>query len=177
MPAVGLVLALGLSIGLASQSCNVSGTDLTIDDLRDHVVVTNASASEDASVNIFTPLANVDLYVLAGSSRTVYFLAARKYIVEVQAQSDPSGVTYKQGLLDLRDRLVALSLHPDNPSADVAGALVELSTVEAALQQMHGSQGSQSCTAAIKTGVDGAVTAAWNPSAVGGAGAWTLTCG
>jgi hypothetical protein len=176
MTPVGLFLAVGLTIGLAAQSCNVGGTDFTIDDLSDHVVVTNASATEDATVNVSTPLGSVDLYIQAGTSRTAWFVAAREYTVEVAASDDPSGLTYRQGLLDLRDKLETLSLHPENPSADVAGALVELSAVEAALQQMHGSRAAQTCSATLTTGVDGKATVTWSTSGLSGTGIWALGC-
>jgi hypothetical protein len=176
MPSVGLVLALGLTIGLAAQSCDVIDTGLTIDDLTDHIVVTNASVDQDASLRVTTSVSSLDFDLASGTSGTLSGLAARKYTIEVFAGNDPSGLTYRQRLVELRDKLVTLSLHPENPSADVAGALLELSTVEAALEQMHESAGSQTCSAPIKTGVDGKVTVTWNPAGLGGAGVWALSC-
>jgi hypothetical protein len=176
MTLLGLFLAASLSIGLAAQSCNVGGTDFTIDDLSDHVVVTNASATEDATVNVSTALGSVDLDIPAGTSGTAWFVAARTYTLKVVASDDPSGLTYRQGLLDLRDKLETLSLHPENPSADVAGALVELSVVQSALQQMHGSRASQTCSATLTTGVDGKATVTWSTSGLSGTGIWMLGC-
>jgi hypothetical protein len=175
MPPFGLALAVGVTLVFAAQSCDVGGTGFSIDDLTDHIVVTNASATQDVTVNVSTSLSSVDLDLPAGSSRTVGALTASKYTLEVFASDDPSGATYKQGLLDLRDKLVTLSLHPENPSADALGAVVELSSVETALQQMH-ADGFQTCNAAIKTGVDGKATVTWSASGLTGTGVWVLSC-
>jgi hypothetical protein len=177
MPPFGVFLAVGLTIGLAAQSCDVGGTGFTIDDLRDQITVTNASTDQDAHVFISTSHGERDFHVAPGGSQTVYALAARKYTLEVYAPDDPSGATYKQALLDLRDKLVTLSLHPENPSADAGGALVELSVVESALEQMHGAQTFQSCSGPIKTGVTSQATMTWSTSGLTGAGIWALSCG
>jgi hypothetical protein len=80
---------------------------------------------------------------------------------------DPSGATYKESLLTPRDQLETLSLHPENPSADAGGALIELGVVESALQQMPTSETYQSCSSPIKSGVPSQVTVTWNRSPLG----------
>ena len=177
MPPLGLVLAAGVSLVFAAQSCDVGGTVFTLDDLSDHVVVTNASTDQTALVNFSTSLDERNFVLSPGGSVALRMLAATKYTLEVDAPGDSSGLTYRQVLLDLRDKLVTLSLHPENPSADVGGALVELSTVESALAQLHGSAASQTCSAAIRTGVDGHATVTWDTSGLSGTGIWVLSCG
>jgi hypothetical protein len=118
-----------------------------------------------------------DIALAPGGSETVDVLAAPKYEIDVFAPEDPSGATYKESLLTLRDQLETLSLHPENPSADAGGALIELGVVESALQQMPTSETYQSCSSPIKSGVPGQVTVTWNPSPLDSGGIWALSCG
>jgi hypothetical protein len=174
---VGVLLSVGLSVGLAVQSCDVGGTSFTIDDLRDPITVTNTSTDQDALVFVSTSLGERDFHLAPGGSRTVLTLAARKYTVEVYAPDDPSGATYKQSLLDLRSQLQDLTLTPEAPASVFAGSIAELAVVESALQQLHSSKSFQSCSAPIKTGVANHATLTWTTSAVTGTGIWGLSCG
>jgi hypothetical protein len=175
MTPVALLLAVTVAIGMSASSCTFAGSGFSIDDLSDHVVVTNASAAEDASVTVTTSLGSVDLEVPAGTSRAVWFLASPKYTLALHPTDDPSSVTYRHTLLSLRDKLETLTLHPENGSVDVAGVLDELRLVEVALQQLHGSQAAQTCSAPVTSGADGTATVTWTDSGLSG-GVWTLSC-
>jgi hypothetical protein len=177
MPPLGLILAVGVTFGLAAQSCDVGGTAFSLDTLRDPITVTNASTDHDAYVYVSTSLGQRNFHLAPGGSHTVIALAATKYTLDVYAPADPSGATYTQALLDLRDKLETLSLHPENPSADAAGAIVQLSVVETALHQLDTFAPFQSCSGPIKTGVASQATITWSTSTLTGAGIWVLSCG
>jgi hypothetical protein len=177
MPPLGLILAVGMTVGLAAQSCDVGGTGFSIDDLRDQIVVTNTSTDHEAHVFMSTSLGDRDAVLAPGQSRTLLTLAARKYTLEVDGPDDPSGVTYKQSLLDLRSQLQDLTLTPEASAASVTGAVAELATVESALHQLRNSPTFQSCSGPITTGVVSHATVTWTTSGLTGAGIWTLSCG
>ena len=176
MTPIGLFLAVGLTIGVAAQSCDVGDTGFTIDDLRDRITVTNASTDEDAYAYVSTSLGERNFHLAPGSSETVLTLAARKYTLEVYGPEDPSGATYKQSLVDLRDELVGLSINPADSAATPESAMEALLVVEKALHQLRGSQTFQSCSGAIKHGVDNHASATWT-SPGGISGVWVLSCG
>jgi len=110
-------------------------------------------------------------------SELLLTLAARKYTLEVYAPGNPSGLTYKQSLLDLRSQLQDLTLTSEASAASVTGAVAELATVESALHQLHNSPTFQSCSGPITTGVVSHATVTWTTSGLTVAGIWTLSCG
>jgi hypothetical protein len=171
MPRVGIIVALSLSVGFLAQSCDVGS--FTIDDLTDKIVVTNASATEMAWVFVTTDHGNFGFYLTPGGDHTVVTLAETDYSANVEPATLGAAATYHQSLADLRDRLQEISLTPEAPGADIAGALSELYLVQRAVTQMNA--GSQSCKGKIKSGVDNNVTV--NSTDVSGSTVWVLSCG
>jgi len=171
MPRVGILVALSLTIGVLAQSCDLAG--FTIDDFRDKIVVTNASASQKAYVFAVTDHGSFEFYLKPGGHATVLTLAATDYKVQVGSADLGSAEGYQASLVELRDRLQEISLTPEAPGADVAGALTELYLVQEALTQMDA--GYQTCKGKIKSGVDNNVTINWTDA--GGTGVWVLACG
>ena len=169
----GLLLTLTLVFGGVAQSCDVGG--FTIDDLRDTVIVTNASTSQEAQVLLSTNLGRVDAIVPAGTTTTFGIMAATTYTLQVWAPDDPSGATYRKSLLDLRDELMDLSINPGDSSATPVSALAQVLLVQTALQQLHGSKGSQTCSGKVTTGVESRATVTWTEPT--GTGFWALSCG
>jgi hypothetical protein len=177
MPPLGLVLALGVTFGLAAQSCDVGGTGFSIDDLTDHIVVTNTSTDQTAYAHLSTSLDDRNFSLAPGLSGTLKVLAATKYTLEVYAPADPARGTYTQSLLDLRSELVDITLTPEASTGTLARAVTELSIVESALVQMHGAQMYQSCSGVLKSGVAGQATITWTSAGSSGTGVWSLNCG
>jgi hypothetical protein len=169
----GLLLALGLGIGVMAQSCDVGG--FTIDDVSDHVTVTNASSGQSALVLVSTSLNRGQLVLTPGQSRSFTVLAATKYAVEVAPLSAPSGTSYAASLIELKARLEDLAKSPGAGPADIANAVTDLWLVDAALKQMN-PIGMQSCSHSLTSGVDGQATLSWT-EATGGIGLWVLNCG
>jgi hypothetical protein len=171
MHRVGTIAALSLTIGLLAQSCDLG--DFTVDDFRDQIVVTNAGASQRAYVFVVTDHGSFEFYLKPGGHATVVTLAATDYSVQVASADLGSAAGYQESLIELRDRLQEISLTPEAPGADVAGALSELYLVQKALTQMDA--GYQTCKGKIKSGVDNDVTINWTDA--GGTGVWVLSCG
>lgn len=171
MPPVGIAVALSLTIGVLAQSCDLG--DFTIDDFRDKIVVTNASAGQKGYVFVATDHGSFEFYLKPGGQVTVVSLAATDYTVQVEDGDAGVAIDYQENLIDLRDRLQQISLTPEAPGADVAGALTELYLVQKALTQMDA--GYQTCKGKIKSGVDNNVTINWTDA--GGTGVWVLSCG
>jgi hypothetical protein len=170
---VGLILTLSLAIGVLTQSCDVGG--FTIDDIRDTVTVTNTSTSQDAFVHLSTSLGKVDTRLAAGTSATYGVLAATKYRIDVWAPTDPSGVTYRQSLLDLREELVDLSINPRDSFATPESVVAQLLLVQSALKELHGSKSVQTCSASINPDGNNTATITWTQPT--GTGFWVLGCG
>jgi hypothetical protein len=172
MPRVGIVVALSLTIGVHAQSCDVG--DFTIDDLSDKIVVTNASASQTAFVLVVTSSGNYGAYLKPGGQTAFTPTASTDYRAQVGPADGASAAgRYHRGLPDLRDRLQEISLTPEAPGSDIAGALTELYLVQKAVTQMDA--GSQTCKGKGKSGVDNGVTI--NSTDVGGTSVWVLSCG
>lgn len=170
---VGLVLALGLSFGVMAQSCDVGG--FTIDDVSDHVTVTNASTSQSALVLVSTSLDRGQMVLGPGGSRTFTVLAATKYALQVAPLNAPSGTSYGASLYELKARLEDLAQAQGAGPADISSAITDLWLVHEALKQLN-PIGLQTCSHALTTGVDGHATLTWTETA-GGTGLWVLDCG
>ena len=89
---------------------------------------------------------------------------------------DRNWVTYKDTLLRLRDQLQDLTLSSKASQDQVANAVMELTLVQSALEQMNGSTVLQSCSGALVSGVTSQVTVKWTET-TDGTGLWVLDCG
>ena len=166
-----LLLVFGLLSGVFAEQCDIG--DFAIDDFSNHVVVTNISSTVDAFAAVKTNHGQVTMALEAGKSRTAIFLAATKYTVNVGGQGSSDWINYKDTLLRLRDQLQDLTLSSKASPDQVANAATDLTLVQSALEQLHGSNVLQSCGGDLVSRVTSQVTVRY----ANGPGLWVLDCG
>jgi hypothetical protein len=174
MLSMKLLLAFGVMTGIFVDKCDLG--DFNVEEFADKVTVTNISTGGDAFVAVKTNHGQVNMELSAGKSGTAIFLAATKYTVKVVGRGDRDWVTYKDTLLRLRDQLQDLTLSSKASQDQVANAVMELTLVQSALEQMNGSTVLQSCSGALVSGVTSQVTVKWTET-TDGTGLWVLDCG
>lgn len=167
------LLVFGLLTGIVAEQCDLG--EFTIDDFRNNVVVTNASENEGALVLVTFDRGEGEVYLGAGKSATFQTLVATKYRITVILPDTPSGLTYEDSLLNLRDLLQDLSLDSSAPADAVADVLTQLFLVQSAIQQLK-YEDTQSCGNKIGDGVDSRATLTWTET-IDGSGLWVLDCG
>jgi len=170
-PIVGLlILAVGALLVL--QACD--GVDFTLADVTETLTVTNASTSQDALVLVTFSDASSDFRLAPGAAKTATVVGATDYTIEVLAPNLPAGASYETQLQTLRGNLMDISLHPDLVGPAFQNALAELPAVQAALNQLHGSKTSQSCSHATTLSGHNRASMTWNDLGIGGH--WDLSC-
>lgn len=168
-----LLLVFSLLSGVFAEQCDIG--DFAIDDFTNHVVVTNASKSEDALVIVMFDRGDRRVHLKAGASKTFKTLAITEYSITVTVPNTPSGVSYEDSLRDLRDLLRDLSLDASAPPDAVADVLTQLFLVQSAVQQLDKRGDAQSCGHKIGEGVDSHATMTWT-EAIDRTGLWVLDC-
>jgi hypothetical protein len=157
---------------LLLQACDVGG--FTLEDVTETLTVTNASTTQDAVVLVTFSDASSDFRLAPGAAKTATVVGATDYTIEVLAPNLPAGVSYETQLLSLRSSLMDLSLHPELVGPAFQAALVELPAVQTALNQLHGSTTSQSCSHATALNGHDRATIIWRDLGIGAH--WDLTC-
>jgi hypothetical protein len=169
-----LLVVFSLLGGVFADQCDIG--DFSIDDFSNHVVLTNASESQDALLTVTFDHGGADFFLKAGASKTFRTIGTTQYGITVSVPFSPIGATYQERLRDLRDVLQDMSLDPRAPADAVADALTQIFLIESALQQLDKDGDAQSCGHAIGEGVDSHATITWSGS-VGTSGLWVLDCG
>ncbi len=169
-----LLIAFALLTGIFVEQCDLGG--LNVAEVADNVIVTNTSSGGDALVMVTFNHNEVSWHLPAGTSKTASGLAATKYSVSVIAPTSGMWLNYEERLQMARDDLVALTLDPTAKPEAVANALAQLPQLVEALRQLRGSKFLQTCTAKIRTGVEGHATVEYTKAA-DGIGFWVLDCG
>ena len=172
MNAAALVLVAALVSPIIAESCDL-GT-MTLDDVTETLTVTNASASQSAVVLVTFSDASSSFRLDAGASKTSTVVGADEYSIEVLAPAQPAGTSYESSLLQIRNDLVGLVADPGDSGATLEGIVFALDEVSAALDQLHGSKMSQSCSHAAAPNGRNHATVNWTTPGVGGL--WVLTC-
>ena len=173
MLSMKLLLAFTVMIGIFADKCDLGNLD--IGEVADNVVVTNVGSVGEALVMVDFNHNQVSWHVPAGTSKTASGLAATKYTVGVLVPSSSTWLTYPERLQRARDDLVALSRDPTAPADKVLDAAAQLPLIVEALHQVEANRVVQSCSASLKSGVDGRVTVAYTRAA-DGTGFWVLDC-
>jgi hypothetical protein len=172
MNAAALVLVAALVSPVIAESCDMS--TMTLDDVTETLTITNASASQSAVVLVTFSDASGSLRLAAGSSKTSTVVGADEYTIEVLAPALPAGTSYESSLLQIRKDLVGLFADPGDSGATLEGVVFALDEVSTALDQMHGSKMSQTCSHATATNGRNHATVKWSDAGVGGL--WVLSC-
>lgn len=173
MLSMKLLLAVSVMTGIFVAGCDLG---FGLEEFADKVTVSNIGSTADAFVAVKFDHGQVSMGIEAGKSRTAIALASTKYIVKVVGRGDRDWVTYKDTLLRLRDQLQDLTLSSKASQDQVANAVMELTLVQSALEQMNGSTVLQSCSGALVSGVTSQVTVKWTET-TDGTGLWVLDCG
>jgi hypothetical protein len=162
-----------LLTGIFAQECTMD--DLGVADFADKVTVTNTSQTAGAFVAVKFNHGQVTMYVQAGKSRTAIALASTKYTAKVTNPGSGEYGTYKDSLLELRSQLLDISISSHASDNVVAQAWTELTFVQAALDQMTGSNKVQSCSGTLKQEVASQVIVEWRQP-LEGQPLWVLDC-
>ena len=162
-----------LLTGIFAQECSMG--DLGVADFADKVTVTNTSEVAGAFVAVKFNHSQVTMYVEAGTSRTAIGLASTKYTAKVTNPGTGDYGTYRTTLLDLREQLLDISTSGQASPSVLIDVWTELTYVQAALDQMTGSDTIQSCGGKLKTDVAGQVTVEWHEPQEGQP-IWVLSC-
>lgn len=163
----------GLLLGVFAEQGDIG--DFAIDDFSNHVVVTNASKSEDARVIVAFDHGNARLNLKAGATKTIKTVGSVEYTITVLPDTH-RGPSYEDNLRDTRDLLQDLSLDVSAPPDALAEVFAQLLLVQSAIQQLDGYRDAQSCGHTIGEGVDSRATMTWTET-IGGSGIWVLDCG
>ncbi len=172
MLSMKLLLAFGLVTGIFVDKCDLNAADFQ--EFADKVTVTNLSSDAEAYVAVKTRHGQVTMGLPAGKSGTAALLAATTYSVKVVGHSEWG--TYKYHLQGLRSQLEDITLSSKSTPDEIATAAADLSLVQAALEQMVGSDKVQSCGGKLVSGVTSQVTVKWTVTA-DGTPFWVLDCG
>jgi len=168
-----LLVVVSVLIGIFAEQCDIG--DLDIAEVADKVVVTNVGSAGTAPVIVKFNHNEVSWRLPPGTSRTASGLAATKYTVSVLIPAIGFYVTYEDQLRRAREDLVALTLDPKADPDKVFDAAAQLPLLVQALQQLGNDKVLQSCSAPLKSGVDGQVTVEAKKLADGTA-LWALDC-
>lgn len=170
-----LLLALALLLGLLA-ACD--GQLFTLDDVTSKLSITNASESQSAVVLVTFVDASSEFRMPPGTSRTATAIGATDYSIEVLAPNLPAGASYEAQLIGLRKDLADLVGTPYLEGVSLETFLGEMDKVQAALEQLHGSKTSQSCTHATAPDGHNRATITFSlPGGMSGPGLWQLDCG
>ncbi len=172
MNTAALVLVAALVSPVIAESCDL-GT-LTLDDVTETLTVTNASASQSAVVLVTFSDASASFRLDAGASKTSTVVGADDYTIEVLAPALPAGTSYESSLLQIRKDLVDLVADPGDSGATLEDVVFAFDEVSTALDQLHGSKMSQSCSHAAAPNGRNHATVKWSVAGVGGL--WVLSC-
>jgi hypothetical protein len=173
MLSVKFLVVFSILTGIFAQECSLG--DLGVADFADKVTVTNTSEKADAFVAVKFNHGQVTLYVAPGKSRTAIALAATNYTAKVTDPGTGDYGTYRQTLLDLREQLLDISTSGMASPSVLIDVWAELTYVQAALDQMTGSDKVQSCSGKLKTDVTSQVTVEWHEPQEGQP-IWVLSC-
>jgi len=165
-------LALGIGALLLLQACD--GVDFTLADVTETLTITNASTTQDALVLVTFSDASSDFRLAPGAAKTATVVGATDYTIEVLAPDVPAGASYETQLQTLRGHLIDMSLAPDLVGPAFQAAMAELPAVQTALNQLHGSKTSQSCSHATTLSGHNRATMTWRDLGIGGH--WDLAC-
>lgn len=167
------LVVFGLLSAIFAEQCDIG--DFAIDDFSNHVVVTNASKSEDARIIVAFDHGNARLNLKAGATKTIKTIGSLEYTITVLPDTH-RGPSYEDTLRDTRDLLQDLSLDVSAPPAALIEVFSQLLLVQSAIEQLDGYRDAQSCGHAIGEGVDSRATMTWT-GASNGSGLWVLDCG
>jgi len=162
MTGLKLLLVFSLLGGVFAEQCDIG--DFSIDDFSNHVVLTNASESQDALLSVTFDHGAADVFLKAGASKTFRTIGTTQYGITVYPANQQGGDAYRKALRSLRDRLQNISLDSQASAELIADALVGIFVIESALQQLDGDGSAQSCGHAIGEGVDSLATVTWTGS-------------
>jgi hypothetical protein len=175
MPRARLLLALALLPGLLA-ACE--GALFTLDDVTEKLTITNASASQSAVALVTFGDASSQFRMPPGTSRTATVIGATDYTIEVLAPDLPAGASYESQLIQLRRDLADLVGTPYLAGVSLETFVGEMDKVQAALEQLHGSKTSQSCTHATAPNGHNRATITFSlPGGMSSQGLWQLSCG
>ena len=170
-PAV-LLLAAALISPVIAESCDVG--NITLEDVTETLTVTNASTSQSAVVLVTFSDARSSLRLAAGASKTATVVGADSYEIEVLAPALPADTSYEAALRQTRQELLDLVANPGDSGATLETVFDDLGVVATALDQLHGSKMSQSCSHGAAENGHNHATVTWTTPGVGGL--WVLTC-
>lgn len=167
------LVVFGLLSAIFAEQCDIG--DFAIDDFSNHVVVTNASKSEDARIIVAFDHGNARLNLKVGATKTIKTIGSVEYTITVLPDTH-RGPSYESTLRDTRDLLQDLSLDVSAPPAALTEVFSQLLLVQSAIEQLDGYRDAQSCGNKIGEGVDSRATINWAET-IGGSGIWVLDCG
>ena len=151
---------------------------MPLDDVTTRLTVTNASASQSAVILVTFADASAEFRMPPGTSRTATAIGAPEYAVEVLAPNLPAGASYEAQLTTLRRDLAGLVGTPYVAGVSLDTFLGEMDKVQAALDQLHGSKTSQSCSHATAPNGHNRATITFSlPGGMMSGGLWQLDWG
>ena len=170
-----LLLMFGVVVAILAQECSA---DIGIEDFTNKVVVANAGGTEggeNAFVTVTFDHGRVSLIVPPGKSRTAVGIASSSYMVQIADLATDSERSYRTRLEDLRDNLIDLSVYGYIREETLPTLVDEITNVQAALAQLHGSSEVQACEGKLEPGAQGKVTVEWRRPTLD-EGVWVLDC-